>query len=291
MKTKIGTSFGLAFLVAIGVIATMLALGMFTAPKANAEVTVTAVTNTPSTPGSTSSYTITFTTVVNANSPLTKGETITVTFDKNFSVPAAISKESIVITTVQSTGGSSNPTIDPSVSTCTSSNDSGCSGAGDTQVVLTIGDTHPSDASQEDMQPAAGHKLTFSPLAGIINPSSPGGVANTVNNAHWIRVVTSDDAGNVEAITNANSVAIVRTLVLSTTFGTRGSSLTLTGSGYSIGTATVYLDNGDGTGTADDGIRSGSEPIITTAAISGGGFSATMTVDARFGTGGPTLCP
>ena len=52
MNTKIGTSFGLAMLLAVGVIATMLVLGMFSAQKANAGApVVTALTASPGDPG------------------------------------------------------------------------------------------------------------------------------------------------------------------------------------------------------------------------------------------------
>jgi len=61
MNTKIGTSFGLALLVAIAAIATMFAMGMLTPKPASAIIGSVATAVTPATAGSTGQFTITVT--------------------------------------------------------------------------------------------------------------------------------------------------------------------------------------------------------------------------------------
>jgi len=277
MKTKTGISFGLALMVALGVLATALALGLFTAPKAGAEVDVTAITNTPTTPGATATFVLTFTTTTGL---LSSGETISVEFDKNFTVPLIISKNNIIITTVQTTGGSSNPVIDPAVST---------NASGNTVIQITIGDTVPStNNDSEPIHPAAGHKITFSPLAGIKNPTSASlaGATSETAGAHWIRITTTDE-GTQEDIDGNNSIAISRLMGRSPSFGARGTVVTITGKGFaSGGTATIFLDDVGGTA---DGVLETSDDILGTAVIAGGEFSFTTTTDARWGTGSATL--
>ena len=133
MKTKIGTSFGLALLLAVGVIATMLALGMFSASKARADagahVHVDSVAASPTTAGATTTVTLQFTT----NTVVVAGSgQIVVTFDSTWGIPSSIAKERIALTTQHATGGTSNPAVDPTITT---------DGSGNHIVTITIDDT------------------------------------------------------------------------------------------------------------------------------------------------------
>ena len=276
MNTKIGTSFGLALLLAVGVIATMLALGMFSAQKANAGApVVTALTASPSDPGDTSSIKMTFTTdeIIQGNS----GE-IWVRFDKNYTVPSTISKNLITITSVQSTGGTSNPLIDPTIQEVTSTTDSAL--LNDTIVKITLGDTVPSsNTTVEDLHPATGHIITFASSAGVQLPSSSSTTANIIR--------MSIDSG-VTYGTEVLDIDTARVMTLSSVSGARGTAITATGKGFSsTGSVTLWIDDGDGTGgTADDATINGTEHILGSGiAVSGGSFTATFTTDTNFAVG------
>ena len=272
MKTKIGTSFGFALLLALGVLATMLALGMFSAPKANAEVTVTNVTTTPAAPGANSTVTVDFTmdgasdtaSTLNANA-----DQINVQFGPYWTVPSTIAKERVTITTSQTTGGTSNPAVDPAISV------DGATGI--TTVTLTVGDTNPSLADNQNLHPQAvgvttPHLIVFSPLAGISNPVVSAADSDLVN---WIRITTTRET-TLEAIATANSVTVARTLALNSVEGTNGASVVVTGSGFtSGGTATVYLDvDADGTFNTGDLILA-----TSSSTIAAGAFTATVVVN------------
>ena len=143
MNTKIGTSFGLALLMAFGVVVTMLVMGLF-APKAEAAAPVVGTpTASPSNPGATATIKIPFT-----NSELVLGNSgeIWVAFDKLYGVPDSIDKESVSISTGQTTGGVSNPLLDPTVDEQEVAFDASV-GVSDTIVKLAIGDTVPNSTT------------------------------------------------------------------------------------------------------------------------------------------------
>jgi hypothetical protein len=276
MNTRIGTSFGLALLLAVGVIATMLALGMFSAQKANAGApVVTALTASPSDPGDTSAIKITFTTdeVIQGNS----GE-IWVRFDSGYTIPDTISKNLITITSVQSTGGTSNPLIDPTIQTITSTTDAGL--LNDTIVKLTLGDTVPSsNTTVEDLHIAAGHIITFASSAGIQLPTGSSTTASIIR--------MSIDSG-VTYGTEVLDIDTARIVTLSAVSGARGAEITATGKGFSsTGTTTLWIDDGDGTGgTADDGKINGTEHILASGiVVTSGSFTSTFTTDTNFAVG------
>ena len=286
MKTKIGTSFGLALLLAAGVIATMLALGMFSASQARADagnatphVHVDSVTASPTTAGAATTVTIKFTTetVVVAGS----GQII-VTFDSSWGVPSNIAKERIALTTQHGSGGTSNPAVDPTITV---------DGSGNHIVTMTIDDTVPG-GTRQDLPPYISgsdarildHILVFSPLAGITMPTGAGG-----SSSKWITLRTSEDAlqnvngtladgavpttGSYTDINN-NGVAVVRTISLSSASGANGTVITLTGKGFTTGSGTVFYDDGD------NAFTSGTDTVLATsdAAVSGGVFTASFTV-------------
>jgi len=97
MNTKIGTSFGLAMLMVIGVIATMFALGTFTAKPTSAAIGVVTTVVTPTLAGATGQYTITVTGVSGGAgiTAIPVGGTLTVTFGSKFTVPSAINASAV----------------------------------------------------------------------------------------------------------------------------------------------------------------------------------------------------
>jgi len=275
MNTKIGTSFGLALLLAVGVIATMLVLGTFSAQKANAGApVVTALSASPSEPGDSASVKVTFTTdeKIEGNS----GE-IWVRFDKNYTVPSTIDKELITITSVQTTGGTSNPLIDPTIETVTSSTDANL--LSDNIVKITLGDTVPSSTgSVEDLHAAAGHIITFASSAGIKLPTGSSTTAN---------IIRMSNNGSTTYGTEVLDIDTSRILTLSATSGAKGAVVTATGKGFSsTGTATLWIDDGDGSGTADDGIINGTETTIASGiAVTDGSFTYDFTTDTNYSVG------
>ena len=272
MKTKIGTSFGLALLLAMGVIATMLALGMFSASKAHADINILDITLSKAGAGSNAQITLTFT--HDAVLPAGSGQ-IVVTFDKTWGIPSTISKDHIALTTQQTTGGTSNPAIDPTV----------VAGSNSTVVTITIGDTNPSTTGVQNMMPQATgvstpHILVFSPLAGITNPTT-----QATQLTSWIVVTTTADTTPTDGpvpttgslVTSSYSTwagVSNRAVSLSPTSGPNGTSVTATGKGYTAGTLTAFLD----LGTANE-FEPGTDVDLGTATIASGTAAVTFTAN------------
>ena len=281
MNIRIGTSFGLALLLALGIIATMLALGMF---SSSAKVKAAAVpighivntaVNAPTTPGAVATYTFTFQNpaVVAAGS----GQ-LFVKFDSLITVPPTIGKERITISV--SGGGTSNPLIDPTITT---------DSAGDTVIVITVGDTDPNTAGTQNLgiytdnavsggtNVNNGHVLQFSALAGIKNSTFPS------QNAAWVNM--SDDG--VTYNVTPQEIPVFRYLSMSAGAGARGTVITVTGKGYSSGTtATVFLDNTDVVANTTFALDSGEDVLATSdSTISNGEFTATFSANTNFGVG------
>jgi len=284
MNTKIGTSFGLAMLMAIGVIAAMLAFGFFSPSKATADVDVEDITLSSATAGASGQIQIAFTT----DNPLVAGSgQLIVTFDATWGVPSTIAKEHITITTSGSTGGTSNPTLDPTI----------VIGANSTVVTITVGDTNPSASDTQSLQASVNgtaatndHYLTFSPLAAITNPTS-----QATNLTSWIALHTTTDATNLDVTPTTSAhmttssytswaTVSLRAVSLSPTSGVNGTSITATGKGFVTGSLTAWIDtNTDGSidsgeivlGTSDSTVASGTATVTFTASIPTFGTGAT----------------
>jgi len=272
MNTKIGTSLGLTLIMLLGVVATMLALGLFGPGKANAAApSVTAMTASPGSPGDTSSLKISFETdeLIAGNS----GE-LWIAFDAKYGVPSTIAKTSISIASGQTTGGVSNPLIDPTIAKQIAA--SSPISASDNIVKLQLGDTAPqsTDTVQGLSVNTGGndHIVTFATSAGITLPTA----AST--QGIWL----SKDQGttwSTTAITaDTNGITVVRELTLSATSGARGKSVTATGKGFTgTGSTTLWLDADDG-GDIDT-----SEYIIASdIAVSGGAFTHVFVTDTNY---------
>jgi hypothetical protein len=113
MKTKIGMSFGLALMLAVGVFATMLALGVFTSGSVEAKHITTGANDVtasetddvgakaePNDPGAPTKMTFTFVTNTQLDA-LT--DTIIIEFEDDVSVPAVIDPSTVTITASQIT--------------------------------------------------------------------------------------------------------------------------------------------------------------------------------------------
>jgi len=269
MNTKIGTSFGLAFLMAFGVVAIMLVMGLF-APKAEAAAPVVGTpTASPANPGSIATIKIPFT---NSEQVVGNADEIWVAFDKLYGVPASIAKSSVSISTGQTTGGVSNPLLDPTVDEQEVAFDSSV-GVSDTIVKLAIGDTVPnSTTTVENIEANTGktHTITFSSSAGITVPTGSSTSANQIR-------ISTDNGANWSTVKDIDTA---RELNLSATSGARGKAVTVTGKGFSgTGEATVWIDDGDGT------VESGEFIIASGITVSGGTFEVDFTTDVNYAVG------
>ena len=272
MNTKIGTSLGLTLIMLLGVVATMLALGLFGPGKANAAAPAPqTMTASPGSPGDTSSIKIAFETdsEIAGNS----GE-LWIAFDAKFGVPSTIAKTSISIASGQTTGGVSNPLIDPTIAKQIAA--ASPLSVSDNVVKIQLGDTDPNDTGTvrglSINTGANDHTVTFATSAGITLPTA----AST--QGIWL----SKDQGTTWSTTTitdgTNGVTVVRELTLSATSGARGKSVTATGKGFTgTGNTTLWLDADDG-GDIDT-----SEYIIASdIAVSGGAFEYVFVTDTNY---------
>jgi len=229
----------------LGVVATMLALGLFGPGKANAAApSPEAVTASPSSPGDISSIKISFETdsAIDGNS----GE-IWVAFDAKYGVPDTIAKTAISIASGQTTGGVSNPLIDPTIATQLSA--SSPLSASDTIVKIQLGDTDPNDTGtvrglsvNTDSDDSIGnHTITFSTSAGITLPTA------AATQGIWLSKDNGTSWSTTAVTAGTNGIAVKRELTLSATSGARGKSVTATGKGFTTtGNATLWIDTDDG---------------------------------------------
>jgi len=253
MKTTIGTSLGLALMLAAGVIAVMLAPGLFKPLQVQAAVTAPSATATPNEPGAITKIVVKFTT----GAVLNIGDTIVLEFHDSYGVPSVISPSTITIAgrgaTTTTTRFKANPS-DVTVRLVGSP-------ANDSEVTLTVPDMNPSDTLAEGI--AAGNvTVTIRRSAGIKFPTE-------TNPGRTIKVSTSQEPAQATA-----TIFVPLVIKVSPTNGERGTVLTVTGLGFKDGTnATVWLD-GDQDGDLDPG-----EVELGTSLIgSDDTFTATVTV-------------
>jgi len=274
MNTRIGKSLGLTLIMFVGVIATMLALGLFGPGKANAAApTPQAMTASPGSPGDTSSIKISFETdsEIAGNS----GE-LWIAFDAKYGVPATIAKTSISIASGQTTGGVSNPLIDPTVAEQIAADSTSTLASGDTIIKLQLGDTAPNSTSTVEglsvNVDANDHIVTFATSAGITLPTA----ASTKE--IWLSKDQGTSWSTTTATADTNAITVVRELTLSSTSGARGKSVTATGKGFTTtGNTTLWIDSDDG---AD--IDTSEYIIASDIAVSGGAFTHVFTTDTNF---------
>ncbi|MCH7843545.1 MAG: hypothetical protein IID01_12360 [Chloroflexi bacterium] len=246
MNTKIGTTFGLALLMAIAVIATMFALGMFSTTEVRAEDVSGSVHVVDMKPSSSSvnakaAWDVTF--GVSGSGALIKGSgTITITFPKGVILPATIDKSRISV----AGGGTADVAtatflLDPLTSDPTVSGQT---------VTITVpaqsasGDT-PAEIGDDEVV-----KVFFSQLAGLVNPAKSGkaGSTGSANDAGKISTSSQTTAGKIPIAKTFNptvsidkvSAAEGDTIIVKVGGFTAGLKVTL--SGAVKGSATVGSD-------------------------------------------------
>ena len=218
MNTTVGKSFGLALLLAVGIIAVMVAMGTFSAQKAGADdadadathtVMATDVVVKPLNPQAGAGVELT----INAGggTAVTPLSEITVTL-KNFGVPDDISEDEIVL---RETGGSTNNN---------SANPDNVRVDGDT-IVIEVPDM---DGDGSDNNLTRPFNILIRKRAGITTPTTAG--------EHHIKVEIEGAAAVYQHL------AIKRTLSVDPKSGGGSTEVTVTGKALANGTATLYSD-------------------------------------------------
>ncbi|MDE0719436.1 MAG: hypothetical protein OSB75_02605, partial [Dehalococcoidia bacterium] len=226
MNTKIGTSFGLAMLMVIGVIATMFALGTFTAKPANAAIGVVTTVVTPTLAGATGQYTITVTGVSDGAgiTAIPVGGTLTVTFGSKFTVPSSIAASAVKLKAAVVSGGTGSAgrlnsasaiTVDGRAVTITVPDMDTATGTGDDGIGASTG-------------VGADVVITFTQAAGIVNPNVYQAAQTTASTTGTLTVKSSEDATAITSSLNA----ITKNSKFTPSTAARGATLTVTGSGF-----------------------------------------------------------
>jgi hypothetical protein len=263
-----------------GVVATMLALGLFSPGKANAAPPQPqSVTASPGAPGDSTTIKIKFETDETMRG---NADEIWVAFDAKYGVPSSIAKTSISIASGQTSGGVSNPLIDPTIAEQTAA--ASPLSVGDTVVKIALGDTEPATTgSVEDLDVNTGendHIITFASSAGLSLPT----LASTQriwlskdSGSTWSSVGT-DGSTAVATTAGTNAIAVDETLTLSSSSGARGKAVTATGKGFTgTGNVTLWIDADSG-----DDIDTSEYIIASDIATSGGEFEYEFTTDTNF---------
>ena len=244
MNTKIGTSFGLALLVAIAAIATMFATGMFSAKQASAGHVTTNATHvismTPSSLNVNAKTSWTVTLGVSGTALTAGSGTIAITFPTGVVVPSTIDKSRISVG--GDTAGNLSFGLDPLTSDPTISGQT---------VTLTVPATNAAGGAVTNAI-AAGDlaQVFFSQLAGLVNPAKSG-AAGSVSAGTAGKINTSSNTvnGNIPTANSFNrtislggKTSQVEGGAVTVTVGGFTSGLSVSLSGAVSGSATVGTD-------------------------------------------------
>ena len=242
MNTKTGKTFGLALIMAVGILAIMFALGTFSSQKAGAEISSPSLATTPANPGPGAAVgmTVTFAT----DDTIGGFDKITITLP-DFGIPTTITERSISVR--PDVGKNGNP---ESVDVDGDNIIMEIADLGETGGIIGVGNV----------------EIVIKKSAGITAPAAAG--TYTVQ-------IALDDA---EAL-DAGDVMISQTLSVDPKKGGSGTEITVTGKALANGTGTLYSrtpgidDNDDGDfGDAADTTPGGLD-FIKDVEIDGGEFS------------------
>ena len=157
MNTRVGISFGLVLMLAIGVISAMLALGTFPAPKSHADVgPIITVTVSPEAARAIGQYTIK--TTVGAD--LDVGERVFVRFNSSTTVPTSIDAANVKIKAGTLSAGTGDE-LRSAAAVAVSGN----------EVRITVPDMDSGTDSDQGIARTSSLTITFLQAAGITNPN------------------------------------------------------------------------------------------------------------------------
>ena len=257
MNTKVGTSFGLILMLAIGVIAAMLALGTFSAPKAHAVVEGVSVTVSPDGARSIGQYTI----QVSANTNLDVGQRVFVSFNSSTTVPAAIDASNVTLKATSLTGDGTANELVTAGSVTVSGNEVRIAVPD-----MATGTTPSGNAGDDGIAAKAAITITFLQAAGITSPNDA-----TPSTAYTVNVWTDSEPTPVAS----SSYSITASVSLSATSGAQGDVITVTGVGFDANCTTCSIF-----------LTTGSENIGSGAIDATGSFSGSFTVSGATLPGG-----
>lgn len=250
MNTIAGKPLALALLLAAGLLAALLAVGVFTPRGAQAQVASADVTLTTSDAGAAVGITIEFTTTALTEAPV--GDDILLKLE-DFVFPAGgIDADDVWLR--DSTPRSARP-ADVSVSGSTITINIGDMDSGPAQAGIAIGDV----------------EVIISRNAGIKNPTRAG--------AYTPKVTIGSSDTELDSDTVAN---IVRTLKVSPNHAKRGTEINVSGSGYEDGTIGIYKAANGTQGLPADGAQGALSSLYTRLAsstVTNGSFSVSFNVD------------
>jgi hypothetical protein len=287
MKTKIGMSFGLAMMLAVGVFATLLALGTFTPSEVQAKVSPVSDVNfsdvqvypnvggpsdddlptvdvSPDEPGAVSRHTIIFT----APSDLLTGlDTITIQFEDDVGVPEVLDPATISI--IASHGTNRAAGVTGTVTGTMVANPISVSTekvgvpADETEITLMLPDMATGEDGNQGILGDGGRgwsvvTVVINQTAGLTNPTEG-------TKDYGVKVKTNKNGTFV----SSEKYNIPRELILSNGSANRGRTITVTGRGFENGTtATVWLDlRRDGILGTEDGILDTEKETVLGQAI------------------------
>ena len=216
MNIRLGKSFGLAFVVAVGILALMFALGTFNAQKAGAQVLVNSVTVTPNSAPAGGDVVLTVGVDVAMDGIITSGQQLAIALP-GFTVPSTIDPSTVSITTGAKSGKAA--TVEVS----------------DTTVTVEVGN----DSAGEILFASSGKVYVIFTKAAGIKAGGQAGVENVLVNG-----LGSEDASNAFSITPSVS--------LSHSIGFTDTELKVTGASFPEGTVEIRV-NATGTGTVPTG--------------------------------------
>ena len=245
MNTRLGKSFGLAFVVAVGILAVMFALGTFNAQKAGADHVDLNVLSSQDA-GAGVSLTIEFT----PGAIITAGDDVVIELE-DFQIESPIDADAI------------------SIKGTTTANAADVSVSG-SKITVEIPDMDgDADTGDGDNLPAAVTTIRIRSRAGVMNPTLAG-------DTYMVKVTHEQGI-----LYNHSPGAIIATLKVDPKSGLAGEDLTVSGVGYSTGTATIYH-------TGDAEVPETGDPVpddftkIGSASVSGGSFSTSVAAGDAF---------
>ena len=258
MNTRLGKSFGLAFVVAVGILALMFALGTFSAQKAAAQdVADATVTVQPKNPtGGEETYVRVNFTITSNTGSVVSGQEISITLT-GFEIPADIPTSEVSIRA----GAAGSVTTGSPAAVSVSGN----------TITLEIGTD--SDGVPMSIEPAAPVSVIFTKRVGIIAP-----IAAQTYDVTVAAGGTSGTTGDGEAF------EVLKTVNISPDNGASGTDITVTGTSFTDGAATIHWTS-DSDPADGDGLGAATE--IGKTNISGGKFTATISVEAPPFVNGP----
>ena len=280
MNTKAGKTFGLALIMAVGILAIMFALGTFSSQQAGAHDGTDAHDDAAHTidhvdvdlnvrnleAGANRQIVVEF--MDSASRPV--GTTIVIKL-ASFGVPSTIAPESV---TISSNNPGNDLTAHPSDVTVSG-----------TMITLEVPDMDSADGAQ-DIAADAMVTIRFQASADITLPTVAGDYAVEVDDAEGMfvkgveTVELPDLDPAMDEVIGANGITIVRTLKLSPTSGARGTEVTATGKGFSKNINALFID------ANQDGVMGSTEiNIASSISVSKGSFTHKFTVGDGFAAG------